>query len=137
MSGAKYGKYIVREPFRQSTNKEVIEPIINLEGARHGGGAALTVSRSWITQPFQMIKVPHKHNYDQFIIFAGGNPLDVREFGAELEFSLGEECEKHIINSPCMIHIPAGLSHGPLRYIRIDKPIELLDIFLAPEYIRK
>ena len=136
MQGTKYGKYIVREPFKRGRNEEVIEPMVNLEGIRHGG-AKLTLSRSWITQPFQMIKAPHTHDYDQFLIFAGGNPMDVRDFGAKVEFSLGEEGEKHIINSPSLVHIPAGLSHGPLRFIRIDKPIELLDIFLAPEYIRK
>jgi hypothetical protein len=136
MEETKYGKYIVKEPYKKGSNAEVIEPLVNLEGARHGD-AKLTLSRSWITQPFLMIKQPHKHDYDQFIIFAGGNPMDVRDFGAEVEVTLGEEGEKHIIDSPSLVHIPAGLSHGPLRFKRIDKPIEFLDIFLAPEYIRK
>ncbi|OGO43277.1 MAG: hypothetical protein A2Z05_05030 [Chloroflexi bacterium RBG_16_60_22] len=137
MANTKYGKYIIREPFKKGRNEEVIEPLMNLEGAKHGGGANITLSRSWITQPFLMIKEPHTHDYDQFLIFAGGNPMDVRDFGAEVEFSLGKEGEKHIINTPTLVHIPPGIWHGPLRFTRIDRPIEFLDIFLAPEYIRK
>src|SRR4030067_286138 len=137
MANTKYGKYIIREPFKKGRNEEVIEPRLNLEGARHGGGANITLSRSWITQPFLMIKEPHTHDYDQFLIFAGGNPMDVRDFGAEVEFSLGKEGEKNIINTPTLVHIPPGIWHGPLRFTRIDRPIEFLDIFLAPEYIRK
>lgn len=137
MAETKYGKHIVKKPYRKGRNEEVVEPIVNLEGAKHGGGADITLSRSWITQPFTMIKEPHTHDYHQFLIFAGGNPLDVTEFDAEIEFFLGEEGEKHIIDSPTLVHIPPGLPHGPLKYVRIDKPIEFLDIFLAPEYIRK
>lgn len=137
MSETKYGKHITRDPYRRGRNPEVAEPMVNFEGAKHGEGANLTLSRSWITQPFTMIKEPHTHDYSQILIFAGGNPMDVTEFGAEIELSLGEEGEKHVIDSPAMVHIPAGLPHGPLKYVRIDKPIEFIDIFLAPEYIRK
>ena len=137
MAKTKYGKYIVKEPYRKPTNEAVIQPQVNLQGAIHGGGANITLSRSWITQPFTMIKEAHTHDYDQFLIFAGGNPLNVKEFGAEIELYLGKEGEKHNINSPTLVHIPAGLWHGPLVYTKINKPIEFLDIFLAPEYIRK
>lgn len=137
MTETKYGKYIVKEPYRKGRNEEVIEPMVNLDGAKHAGGAGITLNRSWITQPFTMIKEPHTHDFHQFLIFSGGNPTDVTEFGAEIEISLGEDGEKHTIDSPTVVHIPPGLSHGPLKYVRIDKPIEFLDIVLASEYIRK
>jgi hypothetical protein len=38
---------------------------------------------------------------------------------------------------PALVHIPAGLVHGPLEYKRVDKPIVFLDIYLAPTYERK
>ena len=136
MAEIKYGKYIVREPFKKGRNEEVIEPMVHLNGEKDGGGANLTVSRSWITQPFRMIKQPHQHDHDQFLIFMGGNPMDVRDFGAEVELFLGDEGEKHIIDCPAAVHIPAGLMHGPLEYKRIDKPIVFLDIYLAPTYVR-
>lgn len=137
MVETKYGKYITREPYKKGRNEEVIEPMVHLNGEQDGGGANLTVSRSWITQPFRMIKAPHHHDRDQFLIFMGGNPDDVRDFGAVVELFLGEEGEKHVIDSPALVHIPAGLVHGPLEYIRLDKPIVFLDIYLAPVYERK
>ena len=137
MAETKYGKYIVKEPYKKGRNEEVIEPMVHLDGEKDVGGANLTVSRSWITQPFRMIKEPHHHDFDQFLIFMGGNPMDVRDFGAEVELFLGEEGERHIIDCPVLVHIPAGLMHGPLEYKRIDKPIVFLDIYLAPTYERK
>jgi len=137
MAETKYGKYVVKEPYRKAKSEEVIEPQVYIEGAKSGGGANLTLARSWITQPFTMIKEAHKHDYDQFLFFMGGNPQDVKDFGAEVELSLGEEGEKQIINSPSVVHIPKGLLHGPLKFKRVDRPIEFLDVFLAPTYIRK
>jgi hypothetical protein len=137
MAGTKYGKYIVTEPYKKASNEAVVEPMVHLDGEKDGGGANLTVSRSWITRPFRMIKEPHHHDRDQFLIFMGGNPIDVRDFGAEVELFLGKEGEKHIIDRPALVHIPAGLVHGPLEYKRVDKPIVFLDIYLAPTYERK
>jgi hypothetical protein len=136
MSETKYGKYIVKEPYKKGRNEEVIEPMVHLDGEKDGGGANLTVSRSWITRPFRMVKQPHRHDHDQFLIFMGANPMDVRDFGAEVELFLGEEGERHIIDQPAIVHIPAGLMHGPLEYRRIDRPIVFLDIYLAPTYVR-
>ena len=137
MAETKYGKYIFKEPYKKGRNEEGIEPMVHLKGEKDGRGTNLTVSRSWITQPFCMIKEPHQHNRDQFLIFMGGNPMDVRDFGAEVELFLGEEGERHIIDCPALVHIPAGLLHGPLEYKRIDKPIVFLDIYLASTYERK
>jgi hypothetical protein len=133
----KYGKYITLKPYRKPSNEAmVVQPLVHLQGSLHGGGADITISRSWITQPFTMIQKSHNHDRAQFLMFSGGNPFDVDEFGAEIELYLGEEGEKHVITTPAVIHVPAGLFHGPLIYTRVDRPIEFLDIYLAPEYIR-
>ncbi|HEY97181.1 MAG TPA: hypothetical protein G4O16_03260 [Dehalococcoidia bacterium] len=137
MAETLYGKYIQREPFKRGRNEEVVEPMMHLDGEKDGAGANLTVSQSWITKPFRMIKQPHSHDHDQFLVFSGTNPMDVRDFGAEIEICLGEQGEKHVINGPVIVHIPSGLMHGPLDFIRIDKPILFLDIYLAPTYVRK
>lgn len=137
MAETKYGKLFNREPYKKGRNPEVIEPMMHLNGEKDGGGADITISISFITQPFRMIKEPHKHDRDQFIIFMGNNPDDAKEFGAVAEMTLGAEGEKHIIDSPTVLHIPKGLIHGPLEYKKIDKPIRMVDIYLAPVYTRK
>ena len=137
MAQDKYGKYISLEPYRTPSNPAmIVQPQVHLQGNIHGGGSDITITRSWITQPHTMIEKSHNHDRAQFLMFSGGNPLNVREFGAEIELYLGEEGEKHVITTPAVIYIPAGLFHGPLIYTRVDKPIEFLDIYLAPEYIR-
>jgi hypothetical protein len=135
MAKNKYEKHITREPLMRGRNPEVIEPIIHLEG-KDAGGANLTLSQSWITQPFLMIKEAHKHDYDQFVFFIGSNPLNAKEFDAEIEMWLGEEKEKYVITTPAVVHIPPGLMHGPLNFKRVGKPVVFLDVFLAPTYIR-
>jgi hypothetical protein len=137
MAKNKYGKYVMSRPWEKSINPDILDPVTHFEGEKQGEGANLTLSRSWISQPFTMIKEPHKHEFDQIVFFLGGNPKDIKDFGAEVEYFLGEEGEKYVITAPTQIYIPKGLVHGPLTFKRIDKPIEFIDIVLAPKYIRK
>jgi hypothetical protein len=133
----KYAHCFQKAPLKQPRNPEVVQPIINMVGERDGGGANLVISRSWITRPVKMLKEPHQHDYDQFLIIAGSNPLDVSEFDAEMELTLGTEGETHTVTEPTLVHIPPGTMHGPLNFKRVGKPVEFLDIFLHPAYIRK
>jgi hypothetical protein len=138
MAKRKYEKYVMSGPWPKSVNPEVIAPSIHFEGENNGEGSNLTFTRSWITQPFTMIKQPHKHDdFEQIVFFMGGNPTDVKDFGAEIEYFLGEEGEKYVITTPTMVYVPKGLIHGPLTFKRIDKPIEFIDVVLAPKYVRK
>lgn len=137
MAETKYGKLFNKEPYKQPRNPQVTQQMIHLNGEKDGAGADITISVSFITQPFRMIKEPHKHDRDQFIMFMGNNPDDSKEFGAVAEMTLGVEGEKHIIDSPMVLHIPKGLVHGPLDWKKIDKPVRMVDIYLGPVYIRK
>ena len=89
-----------------------------------------------VTQPRLMEDKPHKHDFHQFLCFLGGNPLNIGDFGAEIEVWLGEEGEKHTITSPTIVHYPPGLVHNPLNYKKVEKPVFHLDIFFANEYIK-
>ena len=80
-----------------------------------------------------MIPKSHKHDdYNQIIAFIGGDPYDIRNFGAEVEFSLGEEEEVQVIDSTSFVWIPKGLMHGPLNIKKIEKPIMFMDIVMSP-----
>lgn len=52
---------------------------------------------SYFTWPPFQFEEPHKHDYDQFLCFLG-TPENAREFDTEVEVSLGDECEKHLID---------------------------------------
>ena len=62
--------------------------------------------------------------------------MDIREFDAEIDMWLGEEAEKHTINSTSVIHVPKGLVHRRIDFRRIDKPITFLNLFASPEYLK-
>jgi len=79
-----------------------------------------------------MVAEAHTHDFDQIIFFLGGDPSNVTEFGAEVEMSLGEPLEKHIINYTSCVYIPAGLMHCPLNIVTVNKPIMFIDITLSP-----
>lgn len=128
MARSKYGKYIIKEPVAPGFQVERLQTIdINLD-------AAITMFYQAIKEPAIMIKDTHKHDFHQLLCFMGGNPLDIRDFGAEIELSLGEEGEKHIIDTTTIVNIPAGLPHCPLNFKKIDKPIVFLEIMLAAKY---
>ena len=134
MSEIEYAKQVI-ELLEKSPHEQIIAPMIRFKG-KDCGDANLTMALSCITQPFLMIKEPHKHDFDQFLCFLGGNPMNFGDFGAEVEFFMGEEREKRIINATSIIFVPKGLVHGPLNFKIIDKPIMFLDIVMASSYAR-
>jgi hypothetical protein len=140
MEATKYGKYIVREPLGKARHPEIEVPVIHLNQADMGGavesweGVPFAITMEAVYQPLSMGGNGHKHDQAEILCFLGGNPMDYYDFGAEVYILLGEEKEKHIINSTSFIYIPPGLLHCPLVFTRVDKPIVFSDILLAPEY---
>jgi len=132
MAEMKYEKYIVKEPFTKSIFKEVVAPQFLISGERDCGGANFTLGWSFLTEPFLMVGDAHTHDFDQIICFLGGNPMDITDFGAEVEMYLGEEGEKYIIDSSSFVYVPKGLAHCPLNIKVVNKPIMFIDVVLAP-----
>lgn len=77
---------------------------------------------------------PHSHPFAEMLFFFGGNPKDIRDFGAEVEITLGEEMEKHLLTKTGMVSIPANLMHCPIEVRKVNKPIVFLEISLTSEY---
>lgn len=100
------------------------------------GDGNFSIDCIYVTSPRLMIDKPHQHSFTQYLCFFSANPDDANEFDGEIEFSLGEEGEKHRITSPTVAYIAAGLSHGPLNFARIGKPILFIDIAMTGRYSR-
>jgi hypothetical protein len=73
------------------------------------------------------------HAYKQYELFMGGNPLNVADFDAEVEISLGEEAETYTIDSTAMVHIKEGLVHRQVNFKRVGKPIIFVNFFLKSD----
>ena len=127
MAEKKYQELIFEEPIVEGE----FAPKIGLKDLE---GLDIRIAYNCVSEPFFMIKNAHKHEHAQYLCFIGGNPMDIRDFGAEVELYLGDEGEKHIIDKTTVVHVPAGLSHCPLNFTKVDKPIIFMDIYPAAEY---
>ena len=129
MAESKYGKYILREPYRDAE-----ATMVKLSGDKDFGGIPFSLAYHSYSEPDFPEKEPMAHDFDQFLFFLSGNPKNLREFGAEIDLSLGQECEQHLIDSPSIVHIPRGLVHGPLNYRKVDKTFVLINLYFTPTY---
>jgi uncharacterized RmlC-like cupin family protein len=96
--------------------------------------AKMNLGVTIVRKPYMFHEITHKHTFSEFFYFFGSNPLDMNEFEAEVEFSFGEEREKHVIKEPTILAIPPGLYHTPLNFAKIGKPIYCVEAFLTSEY---
>jgi hypothetical protein len=64
---------------------------------------------------------PHIHDFDEIIGFISSDPDNPKDLGAVMEMNLGDEV--HYLTKSCLIHIPAGLKHGPLTFKEVHRPV--------------
>ena len=97
-------------------------------------GAQANMTHIWIhpSDEPQLWVNPHQHDYDEILIWTGGNPDDPRDLGAELYMEI--EGERHVITTSGSVYIPAGTVHCPLGFTRLDRPFRFSALSLAPKY---
>ena len=132
MAETKYGKYFIEKPIV----KGQFAPRLIFFSNRYFGDKPFSLLWNCITEPYMMALDPHTHDFDQFLHFYGANPLDITDFDAEVEFTIGEEGEKHIITETTVVHIPKGLLHCPLEFKVVNKPVIFMNVALTPQYMR-
>jgi hypothetical protein len=138
MSKNKFGNYI-RKGMPDKTISTGQGPVIQavLDSPQGWSGIKHRIDWKYITGPTVLIDEPHSHDFEEFLIIQGNNPADPRDFDAEIEFSLGDEGEKHIITGTTLICLPKGLVHGPVKFTRVGRPIVFVVYYMAPDYERK
>lgn len=81
------------------------------------------------------IEIPHTHDFDEVIGFAGTDRDHPRDLGGEIEVNIGSE--KHTVTKTCLIFIPKGVEHCPISIKRIDTPIFMFEAANDPNYVKK
>lgn len=131
--GTKTGKYIVfcteASPFHPADNPNAFSMYLDertTKGGFYWNGGVIHKPNppDWIPGK------PHYHDYIEYVILYGSNPKDPFDLGGEVEFWLGDE--KHTVTNTCVITIPAGLSHCPFIFKRVDRPIFFSSCSPAP-----
>jgi len=140
MSEGKYDKYFLKEPWGVDLPGTPPDAPVYIglgqRGPVEGWDEPLTQVLRPICSPYKMIPEGHRHSVSEILYFIGGDPMNFKEFGAEVEFVMGEgeEAETHIITTTTWVYIPAGLLHCPLDFKRVDKPIMFGHIMFAPTF---
>lgn len=77
---------------------------------------------------FKVGHPPHSHEEAEILFHIGIDPLNPTDLGAEIEFTIGEEMETHVVNKSTAIFIPAGVPHCPYRIIKVERPYIFLEV---------
>ncbi len=147
MAGSNLEKYIkkdIQSLKAQSVHPQVKGPVMAMMSNEGFGGHNFVVTWWPISEPFEMVSETHYHDFDQYLMFFGGDVKNMMDLGGEVELWLGEpdgELKKLVITQPCIVYVRGGMRHGPLNFKKIfdpEKPILYNDMtFTVDNYERK
>jgi hypothetical protein len=75
----------------------------------------------------------HVHPYGEIFLFSGLDYDNPNRMDAELELTIGEKAEQHVIASPSIVVLPAGTPHLPIVAKKVNKPYGFLAISMSGE----
>jgi hypothetical protein len=132
---SKYGKYVISEPklvTELAHHDFTAVSGITFPDEVYLDGDLLKEANQWldimwiweIPSPADLLGA-HAHPFAEIVLLIGSNPKDTRDFGAEIEWWMGEgdDAERFLIDRTTCIYVPAGLVHAPMNFLRIDKPV--------------
>jgi len=133
-------KYIRTNTTRPSRHPQVTAPIPFLKSADDYGNLGLHMSWKCIMQSYTDESEPHFHDFDQFLVFLGGDPNNMLDLRGEVELTLSEDGinqEKHTFTAFTTVFIRAGLWHCPLVFTKVDRPFVFYNFALTKNYEKK
>ena len=144
MGKSQYEEYIRRDfQWRDHPHLDDVEfPVLAMKTLEDYGNHGCALSWWPISKPFYMVTDTHAHDFDQYLMFVGGDLTNMTDLGGEVELKIGwpgKELETITFTKATTFYIPAGMLHGPLYFKKINdpkKPILFHDFFFAPEYKR-
>jgi hypothetical protein len=138
MLNSKYQKYVLKEPKVTSPpRKTTSKPTFGLSGELMSGFEKLDCNYNFVAvlAPYVLADPPHKHNCDELLFFISTDPENTVDLGGEVEVALGEEWEKHVINTSAIICLPKGLQHCPIYIKKVDRPFYFGHLLLTSKYV--
>ncbi|MFC2038217.1 hypothetical protein ACFLUG_00390 [Chloroflexota bacterium] len=134
---SEYGKYVLREPKGEGPRKLDTEEwgvSINEDITSGIGTFNCNFNFLGILGPHVLPDPPHDHNCGEFLFLIPASYEDWPNLGGEVEIAIGEEWEKHLINTAAVICLPKRAYHCPVYMKSVDKPFYWGHILLAPSY---
>lgn len=114
-----------------------------LHGEKDIPGSNLTAGFQIIKAPVTLEDEPILHREEETLFFLGAElPNVFASWDAEVHLYMGPELdkmEKIVITEPTAVRVPKDYWHGPLKFVRVDKPILFQAAMFSgnPGYIKK
>ena len=147
-AGKKYAKYIfydlkpispemaamMKQAQQRSQSTVEATRIVDLDTTRAEGAPYMDFVWLWKGSAKGYTEQEHVHNdFDEVIGFIGSKgEEDPRDLGGEMEVWLGGE--KYLITKSCLIFVPKGTKHCPVRFNRVDAPILFFSVGMTGTY---
>lgn len=80
---------------------------------------------------------PHVHKHPEVVMHIGTDPDNPLDLGAEVEFCLGEEMERHILTTSNSVYLPAHFVHGPWIIHKVTRPFIVITIEQSLDHTEK
>jgi hypothetical protein len=96
---------------------------------------AFQINVSWYhhAMPDPIFPEEHTHPEDEVVAFFGSDSENPEDLGGIVEFTMNGET--HRIDKSCMIFVPGGMKHLPLKLVEVRRPILHFSITLSKTYI--
>jgi hypothetical protein len=124
MTQSEYEKYFVRKPIYENcpdvSNRQ--SPAMTFMSNKQVPEANYCVQLGWIydiPSPNPYVN-EHVHEYDEIMLFWGGDPYTPQDLGGEIEYYIGGQ--PITFNTTAGIFIPKGTPHGPLTWKKFRRP---------------
>ena len=133
MAKSNYERYIVRKPIYKTSNgvKNVQCPAMTFISKKQIPEASYYVQLEWIKgvpEPNPHIH-EHVHNFDEIILYWGGNYDIPQVLGGEIEYYIGGQ--PICFNTTTGIFIPKGTPHGPATWKKYEFPHMQMSLILG------
>jgi mannose-6-phosphate isomerase-like protein (cupin superfamily) len=127
---SKYGKYILTTELYKKIGHYTGTSLVARDGKLQGD---ISMCYHCLAKPISF-DMTHSHDFEETLCFIGGNPLDITDFDAVIEITIGGE--KHVLTKPGCVTIPRGVPHCPItiKNVSPEKPIVFLEISLSSSY---
>lgn len=94
------------------------------------------MSYNWIMptdEPVHWVN-EHVHDYDEVLIWTGGDPENPTDLGAVVRFEV--EGVPYTFTTSGSVFIPAGVRHCPLGFDRVSRPFTFSALSLTADYTK-
>lgn len=127
---SKYGKYVLTTELYHKIAHYTGTSLVARDGKLQGN---ISMCYHCLAKPISFDK-PHSHDFEETLCFIGGNPLDITDFDAVVEYTINGE--KHVLTKPGCVSMPRGLTHCPIsvKNVSPEKPIVFLEVSLSSSY---